>query len=117
MMPPVGLYLTRRLEHWRHQTGPDGSGGQTTTWAQVGTVRARVSQATTAERVAAQQAGADHTQPVYLSPRADVRRGDELRGPEGSWRVKAVIRPSEPVYLRADCELTQGEGTHAGTSG
>lgn len=114
MMPPVGMHLNRRLQHWRYETGPDGSGGQNTTWVQLGTVRARVSQATTAERVAARQAGADHTQPVYVAPRADVRRGDELRGPEGAWRVTSVIRPSEPVYLRADCELIQGEGQHGG---
>jgi hypothetical protein len=42
------------------------------------------------------------------------RRGDELRGPEGTWRVTSVYRPSEPVYLRADCELIQGEGAHGG---
>ena len=108
MMPPIGMHLNRRLDQWRYQTTPDGSGGQVTTWTQLGTVRARVSQPTAAERVAAQQAGAEHTQTVYVQPRADVRRGDELRGPEGAWRVKAVFRPSEPVYLRADCELVQG---------
>lgn len=112
MMPPIGLHLNRRLIQWRREEASDGSGGVTTDWVERGPVRARVSQATTAERVAAQQAGADHTQPVYVSPRADVRRGDELRGPEGSWRVTSVYRPSEPVYLRADCELVQGEGTH-----
>ncbi len=116
MMPPIGMHLNRRLEHYRYQTGPDGSGGQTTTWVHLGAVRARVSQPTAAERVAAQQAGAEHTQPVYVAPRADVRRGDELRGPEGSWRVGAVFRPSEPVYLRADCELVQGEEPY-GTAG
>lgn len=115
-MPPIGVHLNRRLGHWRQDTVQDGSGGQVTEWVSLGTVRARVSQPTAAERVAAQQAGATHTQPVYVQPRADVRRGDELRGPEGSWRVTAVFRPSEPVYLRADCELTQGEGPH-GTPG
>ena len=115
-MPPIGNYLNRRLQHYRRETTGDGSGGQITDWVRKGTVRARASQPTTAERVAAQQAGAAHTQPVYVQPRADVRRGDELRGPEGSWRVSAVFRPSEPVYLRCDCELIQGEGTH-GTPG
>ena len=114
MMPPIGLHLNRRLAHHRREEVPDGSGGVITDWVSLGTVRARVSQATTAERVAAQQAGADHTQPVYVSPRADVRRGDELRGPEGSWRVTSVVRPSEAVYLRADCELIQGEEQHGG---
>lgn len=114
MMPPVGLHLNRRLQHHRREEVSDGSGGVITDWVNLGRVRARVSQATTAERVAAQQAGADHTQPVYLGPRADVRRGDELRGPEGNWRVTSVYRPSEPVYLRADCELIQGEESHGG---
>lgn len=116
MMPPIGNYLNRRLQHYRRETTSDGSGGQIATWVSLGPVRARVSQPTAAERVAAQQAGADHTQPVYVRPRSDVRRGDELRGPEGAWRVNAVFRPSEPVYLRADCELIQGEGPH-GTPG
>ncbi|WP_344014175.1 phage head closure protein, partial [Nocardiopsis exhalans] len=83
-MPPIGLHLNRRLQHHRRQETSDGSGGVITDWVHLGPVRARVSQATTAERVAAQQAGADHTQPIYLQPRADVRRGDHLRGPEGS---------------------------------
>lgn len=112
MMPPIGMHLNRRLAQWRREETSDGAGGVITDWVNLGTVRARVSQATTAERVAAQQAGADHTQPVYVSPRADVRRGDELRGPEGAWRVTSVMRPSEPVYLRADCELVQGEERH-----
>lgn len=112
MMPPIGMHLNRRLGHYRREEVPDGSGGVVTEWVHLGAIRARVSQATTAERVAAQQAGADHTQPVYVRPRADVRRGDELRGPEGAWRVTSVYRPSEPVYLRADCELTQGEEAH-----
>ena len=112
MMPPIGMHLNRRLEQWRREETPDGSGGTVTTWLLIGTVRARVSQPTAAERVAAQQAGAEHTQPVYVQPRADVRRGDELRGPEGAWRVTAVYRPSEPVYLRADCELTPGEAAY-----
>ena len=112
MTPPVGMHLNRRLEHYRREEEPDGSGGVMTDWVRLGSVRARVSQPTAAERVAAQQAGAEHTQPVYVQPRADVRRGDELRGAEGAWRVTAVFRPSEPVYLRADCKLTQGEGAY-----
>lgn len=112
MMPPIGMHLNRRLAHYRREETDDGSGGVITEWVNLGTVRGRVSQPTAAERVAAQQAGADHTQPVYVQPRADVRRGDELRGAEGRWRVVAVFRPSEPVYLRADCELTQGEEPH-----
>lgn len=112
MMPPIGMHLNRRLDQWRRQEMPDGSGGVITDWVEVGSVRARVSQAGTsqAERIAAHQAGAELTNPIYVQPRADVRRGDELRGPEGSWRVVALYLPSEPVYLRADCELVQGEG-------
>lgn len=112
MMPPIGMHLNRRLKQWRREEASDGSGGTVTTWLLIGTVRARVSQPTAAERTAAQQAGAEHTQPVYVQPRADVRRGDDLVGAEGSWRVVAVFRPSEPVYLRADCELVQGEASY-----
>jgi SPP1 family predicted phage head-tail adaptor len=107
---PVGGYeLNRTLAVWRPDPVGDGAGGQTVTFVQVGTVRARVSQATAAERVVAAQAGAAHTQPVYLPPAADVARGDELRGDGDVFRVKATVMPSEPVYLRADVELIQHE--------
>lgn len=38
-------------------------------------------------------------------PSADVRRGDG-----DDLRVKSTIMPSDPVYLRADCEQIQSEG-------
>jgi SPP1 family predicted phage head-tail adaptor len=108
---PVGGHELRRiLAVWRPQTAADGSGGQTVTHTQVGTVRALVSQPTAAERVEAARAGAEHTQTVHLPPDADVARGDELRGDGDTFRVKATVRPSEPVYLRADVELVQHEG-------
>ncbi|MEV2236696.1 phage head closure protein [Micromonospora sp. NPDC049891] len=111
MVTPVGLHeLPRTFAVWRTTTAPDGAGGQTSTRAQVGSVRARVSQPTAAERVAAMQAGALLTLAVYMQPAADVRRGDELRGDGEVYRVKATVVPSEPAYLRADCDLVDVEG-------
>ncbi|WP_435107795.1 head-tail adaptor protein [Nocardiopsis synnemataformans] len=106
----IGHRLNARLALWRRTSVPDGSGGQTTTWTEVGPIRCRLSQPSAAERVAARQAGADHTQPVYFNPGADVQRGDELRRGGQVWRVAATVVPSEAVYLRADCELIQPEG-------
>lgn len=116
MTIPIGGHdLNRTLTVWRPDTAPDGAGGQTVTMVEVGTVRARVSQPSAAERVAAAQAGAEHSHPVYLAPDADVARGDELRGDGQTFRVRTTFRPSEPVYLRADCELVESEPGDAGT--
>ncbi|HEX6685759.1 MAG TPA: head-tail adaptor protein [Candidatus Limnocylindrales bacterium] len=116
MTVPIGGHeLNRSLQVWRPDLTDDGAGGQSVAYAQAGTVRARVSQPTAAEQVEAAQAGATHTQPVYLLPDADVRRGDELRGDGDVFRVKATIVPSEPVYLRADVELIQHEPPEDGT--
>jgi SPP1 family predicted phage head-tail adaptor len=107
---PIGAHeLPRAFEVWRPDLVDDGAGGQDVEMVEVGQVRGRVSQPTAAERVVAMQAGAEHTAAVYLAPSADVRRGDELRGGGETFRVKATIVPSEPVYLRADCERIESE--------
>lgn len=93
---------------WRFAKVPDPMGGYAETWTQVGTVRARFSQPSAAERVAAAQSEAKLTHVVYLRPGADVRRGDQLRLPGRSFDVLAVFEPSEPgTYLRADCDAHQ----------
>ncbi|WP_327587043.1 head-tail adaptor protein [Nonomuraea sp. NBC_00507] len=105
--------LNVSLTHRRPVTVRDSGGGQSTTWLPLGTVRGRVSQPTSSvEREEADQHGADLTYPVYLGPRADVRRGDELLDVVGGGRmfeVLAVYPPSQPIYLRADCRLRQSE--------
>jgi SPP1 family predicted phage head-tail adaptor len=103
--------LREKLEVWRLTDTPDGQGGWTTAYAKAGTVRAKVSQPTAAEQIEAQRAGSTMASIVHLLPTVDVRRGDELRRPDGDrLRVKYTIHPSEPVYLRADCEQLQAEG-------
>lgn len=101
--------LNRTLTVWRPTLTADGSGGQSTAYTQHGTERARVSQPSAAEQVEAARAGATHTHAVYLRPTAAVYRGDELRGGGQTFRVKNTYRPSEPVYLRADVELSETE--------
>ncbi|ROO51459.1 SPP1 family predicted phage head-tail adaptor [Micromonospora sp. Llam0] len=116
-MIPIGTHdLPRQLTVWRPQLVDDGAGGQTVTHVQVGAVWARVPQPSTAERVAAAQAGAAHTTPLYLRPDADVARGDELRGGGEVWRVTSTVVPSEPAYLRADCKWVQSEPPSEETS-
>lgn len=112
MTVPIGLYeLREKLEVWRPGSVDDGQGGSTTTLTLAATVKAKVSQPTAAEQIEAQQAGSAMIMTVHLLPTADVRRGDELRRPDGDrLRVKYTIHPSDPVYLRADCEQIQVEG-------
>jgi SPP1 family predicted phage head-tail adaptor len=106
----IGHLLNRELAVWRQTTTTDEGGGQSTAWAQTGTVRARVSQPSAAERQAAQQAGSELTHAVYVLAGEDVRRGDELRGDGQVLDVVSTFSPSEPAYLRADCTQTQAEG-------
>lgn len=111
-MSRIGAHeLNRTFEVWRATTADDGAGGQTEVVVQAGTARARVSQPTAAERVAADAAGARLDSVLYLAPDADVRRRDELRGDGDTLRVIATTQPSDPVYLRAECEQVQTEGT------
>lgn len=110
----IGRHLNRQLQVWRTTTVDDGAGGEETTTAQVGTVRAKVDQPSPTERLIAQQTGSRHSHNVYLNPRADVRRGDELRGTDAlgtaqRFRVQSVVQPSTPVYSKAEVELTQSQ--------
>jgi SPP1 family predicted phage head-tail adaptor len=109
---PIGHHeLPDVLEVWRPTTVADDSGGETVTMVQQASVRAKVSQPAAAEQIEAQQAGSTMTMIVHMRPDADVRRGDELRRVDADvLRVKYTIAPSEPVYLRADCEQIQPEG-------
>ncbi|GGK89199.1 hypothetical protein GCM10012284_24010 [Mangrovihabitans endophyticus] len=99
--------LRRQLAVWREAKVDDGQGGNTVTLTQVGTVWAKAGQPTAAERLEAMRAGVDLAYVLHMLPDADVRRGDELRGDGEVLRVKATVRPSDPVYLRADCEAEQ----------
>lgn len=109
MRPPRHL-LDRELGVWRRVFTADGAGGRSAIWQQVGTVAARVSQPTAAERTLAAQAGASLTDAVYLVPDAAVARNDELRGDGQVYRVHATVTPSaNTAYLRCDCERVQPE--------
>lgn len=95
-------------------TTDDGAGGERDTLTSVGAVRAKVDQPSPTERLIAQQSGSRHSHNIYLSPRADVRRGDELRGTDAlgtaqRFRVQSVVQPSTPVYSKALVELTQAQ--------
>ena len=113
MTTPIGTHeLNRRFKVMRPTTVADSSGGSVPTLTQVGTVRAKVSQPTTAEQYEAQQAGSSFTVVAHLKPKADVRRGDYLVALDDgdSLRVKSTVLPSDPVYLRVDAEQIQAEG-------
>lgn len=107
-----GAHLrNRKLAVWRRAVSGDGAGGQTSARGQAGEVWAQVCQPSIRERTAAAQLGVELTHVVYLAARADVQRGDELRGGGQALRVLSTIAPSAlEEYLRADCEQVQPEG-------
>ncbi|GHI91277.1 phage head completion protein [Streptomyces olivaceus] len=111
-MKGLGRRLNRSLAVWRETTTDDGAGGQETTLTQVATVRGKVDQPSPTERLIAQQSESRHSHNVFLLPRANVRRGDELRGTDAlgkaqTFRVQSVVQPSTPVYSKALVELIQ----------
>jgi hypothetical protein len=112
-VPPIPLHeLNRRFRVMRPTTTPDDGGGSSVTEVDHGLVRVKVSQPAAVEQLEAQQAGASFSVIVHLRPDADVRRGDHLVALDDGddLRVKSTIMPSEPAYLRADCEQLQAEG-------
>jgi head-tail adaptor len=104
--------LNRRFEVMRPTVTGDDMGGSTPTETSRGIIRAKVSQPAGVEQLEAQQAGASLSVIVHMRPTADVRRGDHLVAIDDGddLRVKSTIMPSEPEYLRADCEQIQSEG-------
>lgn len=112
-MIPIGWHeLNRSFRVMRPTTAGDDQGGSTVTDVDQGIIRAKVSQPASVEQLEAQQAGASFSVIVHMRPDAGVRRGDLLVALDDgdNLRVKSTIMPSEPVYLRADCEQIQSEG-------
>lgn len=109
---PISEYeLREQLTVWRRDSTSDPYGGTSSSFVQVGAIPAKISQPSAAEQIEAQQAGSNMTMIVHMRPTETVYRGDELRRANGDrLRVKYTIQPSEPVYLRADCEQIQPEG-------
>lgn len=107
----TGHLLNTSVQVWRVAVTGDGGGGQVETWVSQGAQRARLSQPSARQREVGDQDGAQLTHVVYLSPGADVRRGDQLRQTGLTLEVVAVFEPSvRGTYLRADCTARQAEG-------
>lgn len=102
--------LNVTLTVYRASRVSDGAGGRTTTFDDVGTIRAQVSQPSADERAAAAQLGANLTHVVHTRRAANVERGDELdAGGPRRLRVLAVVSNSRTTYKRLECEVVQGE--------
>lgn len=108
MISIAGL-LNRTVEVWRRAEQKDGAGGVQTVWVLQRAEPARISQPSTAERDAGPQTFGDLTHVVYTRPGADIQRGDQIRADGVVLRVMTTMHPSEPIYLRADCEQLQSE--------
>lgn len=113
MTGPITHLLNRTLTVRRPSTADDGYGGQEGGYVtQPDTVAAKVDQPTETERQVAASTDSRHTHDIYLQPTADVRYGDHLydSATGETWRVRAVLGPSTPVYRKAMAELMQTEG-------
>lgn len=107
-MSRVSRLLNTSAEVWRQTRTPDGMGGWDVTWAQLSTVRARLSQPSAMERQIAAQAQAQLTHVVYAEDTADIRRNDQLRRDGLIYEVTDTYQPSVPgTYLRVNCTLQQ----------
>lgn len=104
----IGHRLNSVLTVYRVNDTPDGAGGSTRVFVNMGTLRAQVSQPSAAERTAAAQAGANLTHVVHAAYGANVERGDELAaGGPRRLRVLAVLTNSRRTYTRLECEVVQ----------
>lgn len=89
---------------------PDGRGGRTRSTSSHGTLRARISQPSAAERATAGQMGSVLDAIVHVEFNSDVERGDELdTGDTRRLRVVSVVNDSARTYKRLDCQAIQGE--------
>jgi SPP1 family predicted phage head-tail adaptor len=107
-MSLITHWLNTSLHVWRKTQVADGAGGFTVSYVDQGTVDCKVDQSTPQERVAAAQAGAEHTHNIYLEPDADVQRNDRLAAngvnpntAKGYYEVDGTTTPSTPRYLKA----------------
>jgi SPP1 family predicted phage head-tail adaptor len=110
----VSTLLNRTLTVTRRILVDDGAGGSTQEWVEVGTVRAQVNQPTDLDQIRGAIAGNTNTYDVHMLPDSDVRPGDRLTGGGQLFEVIATKSPSRRVYLKAICELRQGEGSTNG---
>ena len=106
----TAYFLNRPLDIYRRVETPDGMGGTVTGPPQlVGSAMFKVDQPSAAELIEAEQAQSSHSHNIYALPATDIQRGDELREAGKSYRLIAVVQPSEAVYAKALAELVQRE--------
>lgn len=98
----IGHLLNRTLTVARATRVDDPYGGGVDTVATVGTVAARVSRPSPAEREVAAREGVRVTHTGYMNAGVDVRRGDTLTGDGQTFEVISVVAPSRPDYLIAE---------------
>lgn len=120
----VGHLMTHTLSLYRGEDTIDSGGGQTVTFTQVGTIRAKVNQPTPEEVQEAAVWGARLSHVVHAEEFEDIRRGDEFGGELPSeilagyrLRVLAVVSDSHQTYRRMLCSTVQAvDDTEEGSS-
>jgi SPP1 family predicted phage head-tail adaptor len=91
---------------------PDGQGGWTKAWVEIGSVPGRMRPANSAERQVALQEEREITHVLYVRATADIARGDQVEGGGIAVEVQGVRNPSQAGHhLEIDCRETQLEAT------
>jgi head-tail adaptor len=105
----IGHLLRRQMDIYRRDETADGQGGTTTEWLLVGPANFKVDQPTAEELQVAEQSQSRHSHNIYAQPGTDIQRGDELRSGGQTFRLIAVVEPSQAIYRKALAELIQRE--------
>lgn len=94
----------------RRRRSPDGQGGWSISYVEVGTVRGRIRPSSSTERITARSEEREITHVLYVTADADIERGDLVTGDDLTVEVLAVREPSRAgEHLEIDCEERQIE--------
>lgn len=107
--------MNRTLTIQRKSGSPDGQGGHTLTYSDIGSTRGRIRPASSTERTIAEAWDALVSHVGYTPAGVDVRRDDRIttdnNGDTLYFRVKAVRNPSlKNHHLEIDLEQMQLDG-------
>ena len=98
---PIGDHLlTMKAEHRRPIRVADGSGGHTTTYPKLGTMKVRIWPATARDREQAGTVTGVVSHNLVASPTADLQRNDRLVFDGKTYTVLALADPSVRSHHR-----------------
>jgi head-tail adaptor len=102
----AGLF-TREYAHWRETQTPDGAGGFTTEWQQIGTISGRAYPRTQSEEAIGARLQGRVVWTFAAPAGTDLQVGDEIRFDGRALRVLAYAPTSSGRRIQAECEENQ----------